>query len=104
MPANRLPSGSERFRIDRCAIGLDAPFADRIEILEREAERIHPLMARRARRVLPMKLHPLPQRLRLTVGARFFQRRHIERRRRRRRPEQLANSHRPRITTDVRFG
>src|SRR5262245_15453675 len=63
--------GKRRRRVDRRVVADRPPFAERVEVLEREAERIHPLMTRRARRVLPMQFHALAERARLALGARL---------------------------------
>ena len=88
-------------RIDRDAIVLDAPHAGDVEVLERQAERIDHLVARRARRILAVLFHALAHRQRLAGvnGLGFFERRHVGRRRRRRRAKQhfhdpLAAQHR----------
>jgi hypothetical protein len=52
-----------RTGVDRLAGVAVAPAADEIETLEREAERVDELMARRANRVRSMRLHALAQRL-----------------------------------------
>ena len=54
-----------------------APQADGVEILERQADRIHHLVARGARRVLPMLRQPLAHRQRLLVLDILRERRHI---------------------------
>ena len=66
---------------------LVAPAPDRVEVFEREAERVHTAMAGGADRVLPVRLHPLAQRRRPGRVA-LLQRRDVGRRRRRRRAEQ----------------
>ena len=59
-------------RIDAgAAVGLTVA-ADRVVMLEREAERIHLRMAARAHGVVAMLLHPLAQRGRLPRGSFSF--------------------------------
>ncbi len=90
-------------RIDRHAVVLDAPGAGDVEVLEREANRIDHPVARHARRVLAVLLHPLAHRAQaaaLRLG-RLVERRDVRGRRRRRRAEQhlhhpLAAQHRRR--------
>ena len=78
MRRSALPSSAVRQR------------ADRVEVLEREAQRIHDLVADGARRVRPVLFHPLAQRVRLAVVLVFLERRHVGRRRQRRRAEQVV--------------
>ena len=65
-----------------------APPPGRIEVLQREAQRIHRGVAARADGVAPVLLHALAQRSRLALRVVLFQGRHVRRRRRRRRPQQ----------------
>ena len=65
-----------------------APPADRVVVLQPEAERIHVAMAGRARRIAPVHLELLAHRLRLGAG-RLLERRHVGRRRRRRHAEEI---------------
>lgn len=71
--------------IDGDAGILDAPFAGRIEIFEREPQRIDHAVARRTRGALAMFLHSLANRQHFTRGSRggFGQQRYIRRRWRR---------------------
>ena len=86
----RLAVGQRSGRVDRrVALVARAQRPDGVELLEREAERIHLRMARRARRILPVLLEPLAHRLPLAVGALVAERRHVGRRRRRRRAEDV---------------
>ena len=64
-PRNRRAVIQRRGGVDRRAAVLDAPGADDVEVLEREAERIDHFVARRARRILPVLLHALAHRQRL---------------------------------------
>ena len=90
-------------RVDRHAVVPDPPCAGDVEVVQRQADRIDHAMARRARRIRAVLLHPLAHgaepsilrlRGRLEVG-------HVRRRGRRRRAEQhfhhpLASKHRRR--------
>ena len=67
-----------------------APGADGVEVLEREADRIHHLVAAGADRVRPMLRHLLAHRARLLSFLGLLQRRHVGRRRRRRRAEDVV--------------
>src|SRR5438876_8412395 len=75
------PVCERRRRINSRSVTCLAPFSKRIEILQRKSQRIHPLMATRAGRIVPMKFHTLPDGSGLAVRATFFQRGHIRRRR-----------------------
>ena len=68
-----------------CPPSIVAPPADRVELLEREPQRIHHGVAARARRILPVLLHPLAHRARLLAARALGQIGHVGRRRRRRR-------------------
>ena len=72
------------------AVARRPPLAECIEVLEREAERIHPHVADGARRVLPVRFHLLPDRHRLGVGAALIQQRDVGWRRRRRCAEDVV--------------
>ena len=65
MPSGSVPDASIVTPSSRVA-----PAADRVEVLEREADRIHQLVAAGARRVRAVLLHPLAHRQRLAVGCR----------------------------------
>ena len=78
-----------------------APAADAVEVLEREAQRVHGPVARGAGRVRAVDLHELAQRRRRLALAARLQVGHVGRRGRRRGPEQvlehpLAAGHRRR--------
>src|SRR5207244_6381978 len=71
-------------RVDGCPrLALRAPLADRVEVLERESERVHRRMTCRAGGIFPVLLEPLAYRCGLAVLAAIFQARHIWRRLRR---------------------
>ena len=91
-PSNLVPSG----RPPEASIGaaltrsLVPPLADGVEVLQREAERVHPRVAARADRIGAVLLHPLAHRQRPCRRCSLsFERRHVRRRRRRRRAEQV---------------
>src|SRR5262245_35913696 len=81
--------GKTRRGLDRRVVASLAPFSQGIEILERKPERVHSLVTRRARWVLPMQLHPFAQRSRLTLAAGLLERGYVGRRRRWRGAEQI---------------
>ena len=66
-----VPSASSPDASIGAPASLRAPRADGVEVLEREAERVHHLVAARARRVRAVLLHPLAHRQRLAALARF---------------------------------
>src|SRR5439155_20814549 len=73
-------------RIDRAWSIIHAPFAGQVEVLERETDRIHDLVARSANRITAMLFHTLANRGFIAATAvALFQRRHVWRRQRRRR-------------------
>ena len=78
-------------RVDRGAADaflVVAPGAHGIEILEREADRIHRRVTARARRVRAMRFELLPERHH-ALGVDLLEQRHVGRRRRRRRAEHV---------------
>jgi hypothetical protein len=66
-----------------------APGADRVEVLERESQRIHLRVARGAGWILPVILEPRPDRLAFSLRSLVAERRHVWRRRRRRSAEDV---------------
>ena len=87
----RLTVGHRALGIHVAARFADAPGADRVEILQREAEPIHRAVTARARRVGAVALQPLADRTRLGA-CRLLEGRHVRRRRRRRRAEQVLEN------------
>ena len=88
-------------RVHRHEAVVLPPPAGGVEVLERQADRVHDLVAARARRVFAMLLHALAHRQHGFVVHRFRQRRHVGRRQRRRSAQQhfehvLAARHRRR--------
>src|SRR6516225_3301076 len=65
-----------------------APLSDSVEVFKRETDRVHHLMAARARRIRPMLFHALPHRLR-SGGRIRLQRRNVRRRIGRMRTEKI---------------
>ena len=82
---------SSNGRVDGCARITGAPRTDGIEVLERQAERVHHSVAARARRALAVHLHLLAHAARRLPLA-FFERRDVGGRRRRRRAEQVVEN------------
>ncbi len=79
--------------VDRPArLTLRAPASDRVEVLRRQAHRIHQLMAARAHGVRAMLNHPLAHRENLRARAVLGQRRHVQRRGRHGRAEQILEN------------
>src|SRR5262245_60807603 len=72
------------------AVACRAPLAKRVEVLEREPQRIHAHVADRARWILPVRLHLLTDRHRLRVRVALVQQRDIRRRRWRWRAENIV--------------
>ena len=106
-PVEPRAIGKARRRIDRRAVAGRPPLADGVEVLERKAERIHPLVARRARRILARCTSIRSRSDRgCPVGARLFERGNVGWRRRRRRAEQIgqepAAAHRHRRAIGIR--
>ena len=60
VPSTSTPDES----IGNTAVGV-APLSDQVEILQRESDRIHDLVARRADRMCPVLFQPFAQRVRL---------------------------------------
>src|SRR5678815_1064104 len=73
-------------RVERHGVLAISPPAGHVEVVERETDRIHVLMARAARDVLAVQLHALTGRQRLAILAirRLVERRNVRRRWRRR--------------------
>ena len=102
LPQDRLPQRDDTVdlgaidklsrRVDRRPFVSRAPGADRVEILERQSQRIHQLVAARARRACPVLLEALADRMRLRRRALLFERRYVGRRRGRRRAEQVVEN------------
>src|SRR5262245_16195471 len=67
-------------RVDRLPLVFRSPMTDRIKVLERDADRIHDLVAALAGLDRTMHFHLLAQRERLAAFARRIQRRYRERR------------------------
>src|SRR4051812_38748886 len=84
-----LAIGELSARVDRELPVLVAPGADRVKILEREAERVHPLVAAGALDVLAVFAKTIAQRRRLVDRLLLRERWHIRRRRGWRRAEDL---------------
>ena len=104
-----MPSVSSRRGVDRMAVLLLAPAADEIEVLEREAERVHDRVARGAGRVRAMHLEALAR----TVSPDELRRRAASFARSAAAPggglgtaapSRFCTIHWPRTTGDVRFG
>jgi hypothetical protein len=76
-------------RIDRASGLARAPRTDGVEVLEREADRIHHLVAARAHRIRAMLRHQLAHAFRHLAGLVLLQRGHIGQRRRGRRAENV---------------
>ncbi|HMO85131.1 MAG TPA: hypothetical protein PKC18_09455, partial [Lacipirellulaceae bacterium] len=76
---------------------LQAVQAERVETLQREPQRIHPVVARAAKRVGPMQLQQLANGGRFAgqLGFGLFQRRNVGRRGRRRRAENILQQIQP---------
>ena len=88
-PSTVVPSASSPDASMRPARLARPPRADGVEVLEREADRVHHLVAACAHRIRAMLRHQLAHRLRLVVRARSPSARHVRRRRRRRRAEHV---------------
>src|SRR5262245_17680162 len=91
-PAQTLELGpvrKNRVGVDRNTIALASPFSDAVEVLEREAQRIHSPVTGRTSRIVPVLFHALTDRPGLSVLARLLQGRNIGGRRGRRRTEQI---------------
>ena len=89
-------------RVDRRAGVLGAPRAHGVEVLERESDRIHDLVAAGACRIRAVLGHLLPHRLWLLTLLVFLERGHVRRRAGGGVPRMFSRIHLPRTTGEVR--